>query len=148
MAKYRKSSHTIHVIKYHFVWITKYRYKILEGVIADRARTLIRQVCKRNHVEILKGHIEKDHVHLLVDAPPTLSPSKLMQYIKGVSSRKLQQEFSELNKKYWGRHLWATGYFCATSGTVTDEIIKQYIENHKDEGPEDNFSISGEPTFS
>ena len=88
-------------LKYHFVWITKYRYKVLEGVIADRARTIIRQVCKRNHVEILKGHMEKDHVHLLVDAPPSLSPSKLMQYIKGVSSRKLQQEFTQLNKKYW-----------------------------------------------
>ena len=101
MAKYKRSSHTVHVIKYHFVWITKYRYKVLEGVIADRARTIIRQVCKRNHVEILKGHMEKDHVHLLVDAPPSLSPSKLMQYIKGVSSRKLQQEFTQLNKKYW-----------------------------------------------
>ena len=147
MANYKKSSHTVHAIKLHFVWITKYRYKVLIGPVADRAREVIRQVCQRNKAEIIKGHMEPDHVHLFVDVPPNLPASKLMQYIKGVSSRKLQQEFSDLNKRYWGRHLWATGYFCASSGTVTDEMIKEYLERHKDEGPEDNFSIAGEPDF-
>lgn len=113
-------------------------------MVAERARELIRQVCRRNNVSIVKGHMEADHIHLLVSIPPTLSASKLMQYVKGFSSRKLQQEFSELNKKYCGRHMWATGYFCASSGTVTDEIIKEYIEKHRDSGPDDDFTISGE----
>ncbi len=144
MADYKTSSHTVHAIKLHYVWATKYRYKILEGAIADRARELIRQICKRNQVTIIKGHMEADHVHIFVDVPQNLTPSKLMQYIKGASSRKLQQEYPELNKRYWGRHLWAVGYFCASSGTVTDAMIKEYLERHKDEGPEDNFSIAGE----
>ncbi len=144
MANYKKSSHTVHAIKLHYVWITKYRYKVLIGSIADRARELIRQICKQNRVTIIKGHMEPDHVHLFVDVPPSLAPSKLMQYIKGASSRKLQQEFSELNKRYWGKHLWAVGYFCASSGTVTDEIIKEYLEHHKDENPDDEFFIAGE----
>lgn len=145
MVDYEKGSHTVYKIQLHFVWITKYRYKILQGRIAERARELIRQVCKRSNVEIVKGHMEVDHVHLFVSVPPTLSPSKLMQYIKGSSSRHLQEEFPELNKRYWGRHMWAIGYFCASSGTVTDEMIKQYIENHREESPKDNFLISGEP---
>ena len=143
MADYRKASHTVYDIKLHFVWRSKYRYKVLVGPIADKCRELIRQICKRNNVEIIKGHMEPDHVHLLVSMPPTISPSKLMQYVKGSSSRRLQQEFSQLNKRFWGRHMWSTGYFCASSGTVTDDIIKEYLEKHRDKD-EDNFTISGE----
>lgn len=144
MAEYRKASHTIYDIKLHFVWRTKYRYKILTEQVADRCRELIRQICKRNQVEIIKGRMEPEHVHLLVSVPPTIAPSKLMQYIKGASSRRLQQEFPQLNKRYWGRHMWSTGYFVASSGTVTDEMIKDYLEHHQDED-EDEFTISSEP---
>ena len=144
MGKYEKSSHTIYTIKLHFVWATKYRYKVLKSDIAERARELIKQVCQRNKVQIIKGHMELDHVHLFVETPPTMAPSKLMQYIKGFTSRRLQEEFLELNKRYWGRHIWATGYFCASSGTVTDEMIKEYLDHHKKQNPNDNFSIAGE----
>jgi putative transposase len=71
----------------------------------------------------LAGHISKDHVHLLVSGPPHLSVSKLVQYIKGYSSRKLLMEYKELNKQFWGQHLWARGYFATSSGNVTDEVI-------------------------
>jgi putative transposase len=64
-----------------------------------------------------------------------------MQYIKGRSSRMLQDEFPHLKKRYWGRHLWARGYFCATVGTVTEEMIRQYIENQPTDGPEDAFQV-------
>lgn len=144
MADYRKGSHTIHDIKLHFVWATKYRYKILTEQVADRCRELIRQICKRNRVEIIKGHMEPEHIHLFVSVPPTISPSKLMQYIKGSSSRRLQQEFPYLNKRYWGRHMWRTGYFVASAGTVTEQMIKDYLDHHRDED-EDDFTISGEP---
>ena len=74
---------------------------------------------------------------MLVSAPPHLAPSKLVQYVKGRSSRKLQEEFPELRKRYWGQHLWARGYFAASSGNVTDEIIAQYIENQGKDMPDD-----------
>lgn len=141
MSKYRRGARTIYEIKYHLVWVTKYRYRVLTGEVARRARELVRQTCLSLDVRIEKGHVSKDHVHVLVSSPPTVSPSKLMQRIKGRSSRKLQQEFAHLRKRYWGRHFWARGYFCATSGRVTDEQIKNYIEGHDEEPPDPEFTI-------
>ena len=142
MENYRKGSHTVYDIKYHIVWITKYRKKVLEGAVAERVRELIRQICKANDVEILKGHVSKDHVHLFVSVPPHLSVSQLVQYLKGKSSNKLQLEFRHIQKEYWGRHVWARGYFAASSGNITDEIIKAYIENQDIEKDDDDFKIS------
>lgn len=143
MQHYRKSAHCIYDIKYHIVWITKYRKAILTGKIAERTRELIRGVCKENDVEILAGHVSKDHIHLLVSVPPSLSGSKLVQYLKGYSSRKLQLEYKELNKQFWGKHLWARGYFIASSGNITDEVIADYIRNQdiNENMKNDNFGI-------
>ena len=142
MEHYRKSAHSTYDIKYHLVWITKFRKPVLTGKIAERTRELIRGVCKHNEVEILSGYVSKDHVHLLVP-PPQLSSIKLVQYIKGYSSRKLQMEYKEINKQFWGRHLWARGYFIATTGNVTDEVIAQYIQNQdiEENMKNDNFGI-------
>ena len=143
MAEYREGAHTVYDIKYHLVWVTKYRYQILRGEIAERARDVIRQICMAREIAILKGHVSRDHVHLFVSVPPRISVSRMVQYIKGKSSRQLQMEFSGLRKRYWGQHLWARGYFCASSGTVTDEMIKAYIEQQK-VPPDDGFSVADE----
>ena len=90
---YRLGSHTVYDIKYHLVWVIKYRYKVLAGEIALRTREVIRQVCMSREIKILKGHVSRDHVHLLVSSPPGLSVSQMMQYLKGKSSYVLQQEF-------------------------------------------------------
>jgi putative transposase len=129
MEMYRKSSHTVYDVKYHIVWITKYRKPVLVGLVAERCRELIRQVCRELEVEIIKGHVSKDHIHLFVSVAPNISVSKLLQMLKGRSSRKLLQEDRNLQKQYWGQHLWARGYFVASSGNIMDEIIKEYIEN-------------------
>jgi putative transposase len=139
MENYRRSSHSVYDIKYHIVWITKYRKQVLNGVIAERVRELIREICRANDVEIIKGHVSKDHVHLFVSAPPDISVSKLVQRIKGKSAYKLMQEFKGLNRKFWGRHMWARGYFVASSGNITDEIIMQYIENQGKEPTDEDF---------
>ena len=131
MPEYRKSSHATYDIKYHIIWVTKYRYKILGGKISKRLRELIRQGCDARGIVIVSGNISKDHIHLLLSCPPSLAPSKVVQYLKGRSSRLLQEEFPELKKRYWGQHLWGRGYFCATTGSVTEGIIKQYIENQE-----------------
>ena len=83
MENYRRSSHSVYDIKYHIVWITKYRKPVLRGEIADRVRELIREICKAKNIEIIKGHISRDHVHLFVSVPPHLSVSKLVQSVKG-----------------------------------------------------------------
>ena len=145
MGEYRKTTHCTYDIKYHMVWVTKYRKPVLTGKIAERTREIIRQVCASNDVDILTGHVGKDHIHMLVSVPPHLSASKLVQYMKGNSSHKLQMEYKELNQQYWGRHLWARGYFVASSGNVTDEVIAEYIKNQDIEERQkgDNFEISG-----
>ena len=85
-------------IKYHIVWITKYRKPVLKRPIAERTRELVRMVCAKNDVEILAGHVGIDHIHLLVSVPPYLSVSKLVQDIKGSTSHKLQMEYKELRQ--------------------------------------------------
>jgi putative transposase len=128
MKRYRKTSHAVYDIKFHVVWITKYRKPVLSGDVAIRVRDLIREICKSMDVEIIKGHVSKDHLHLLISVPPHLSVSKLVQGLKGKTSRKLLSEYERLARQFWGRHLWARGYFVASSGTITDEVIAQYIE--------------------
>ena len=125
----RKGSHTQYDIQYHIVWTTKYRYKILKGKIAERLRILIMQGCRARGLTIIRGNITGDHVHLLLSCPPSIAPSKVVQYLKGRSSKILQEEFSQLKRRYWGQHLWSPGYFCRSVGTVTQEIIKAYIED-------------------
>ena len=127
---YSAGSHTVFHHRYHIVWITKYRYKVLEGELRKRIRTIIRQVCKELGVKIIKGVLSKDHVHMFVEIPPHVSVSYFMQRVKGRSSHKVQIEFPELKKRYWGKRFWARGYFCTTSGNITDGVILQYLESH------------------
>ena len=115
MEHYRKSSHTTYDIKYHLVWITEYRKRVLTGEIAKRARELIREICRGCDVQIIKGK----------------------------SSRKMMSEFKTLSRQFWGRHIWARGYFVASSGNVTDEVIMQYIELQGKEPEDGNFRIDG-----
>ena len=142
MAEYESSGHAKYDIKYHMVWITKYRYKVLRGEVAERARELIRQTCQMREVRIVRGAISADHVHMLVSAPPHLAPAKLVQYVKGRSSRRLQQEYPHLRKRFWGRHLWARGYFCATVGAVNERTVREYIESQKWEEDVEGFKIT------
>ena len=138
---YRYGSHTVYTIEYHFVWVTKYRYKVLVGEIGLRVRDLVRQFCEANEIQILKGVVSKDHVHILVSAPPHIAPSDIMRRIKGRSSSKLFDEFPHIKKRYWGRHFWARGYFCATVGQMTEEMIKEYLDHHFEPKKDDGFQI-------
>lgn len=87
------------------------------------------------------GSIGKYHVHMLIGYSPNIAPSKIVQYLKGKLSRLIQDEFPELKKKYWGQHLWAREYFCATVGSVTEETIKRYIASQELNDKEDIFKI-------
>jgi putative transposase len=142
--EYRTGPHTVYDVQYHFVWVTKYRYHVLTGEVAQHARELIRQTCEARNITILGGHISKDHVHLHVSSPPELAPSKIAQYLKGRSSRLIQQEFPHLRKRYWGKHLWARGYFCASVGRVTEKMLAAYIEQQEKALPKDVVTISEE----
>jgi putative transposase len=137
--EYRYGSHTVFNIEYHFVWVTKYRYQVLNGDVALRVRELVRQTCEAFEIQIIKGVVSKDHVHIFVSAPPTMAPSEIMRRIKGRTSSKLFEDFPHLRKRFWGRHFWARGYFCASSGQVTDEMIKNYLDHHFEPKKDDDF---------
>ena len=110
--------------------------------MAERARDLIRQICHTRGVAIIRGAVSPDHIHLLLSAPPVLSPAKLAQDIKGRSSRNLQAEFPDLRKRYWGQHMSARGYFCATVGAVDEATIKAYIESQQWDEDDQGFEIT------
>jgi putative transposase len=143
MQLYRRSSHTVFDCKYHLVWTTKYHKPVLTGRIGTRVRDLIREICETNQVQIIRGHVSKDHIHLFISMPPQISVSKIAQLLKGKTARKILQEFPKLNKQFWGKHFWSRGYFCATSGAITDEMIMAYIENQDDDLDKrgDNFTV-------
>lgn len=138
---YRTGPHTKYKIEYHFVWITKYRFHLLKDDLAIRVREIIRQICTQFEIEIIRGVVSKDHIHILVSAPPTMSPSEIMRIIKGKTSMKIFQDFPHLKKRYWGRHFWARGYFCVTAGELTKEMIKEYLEHHFEAKENSSFEI-------
>lgn len=130
--KTKKTRYAHYNINYHFVWIPKYRRKILVGPVAEELERLIRKVCKEREVEVLSLSVQPDYVHLFVSAPPRHAPSVLINTIKGYTSRYLRQKFPELSKQT-GPRLWTRTYYVGTAGTVSAETIQRYIAECQDE---------------
>jgi putative transposase len=133
MRRYRLGSHTKTDLKVHLIWIPKYRKKVLTGQVAIRARDILRQIAYEHELEVISGKVASDHVHMFIGHHPAQDVSKMVQWLKGISSRILLSEFAHLRKQFWGRHLWARGYLAVSSGNITDEMIQQYIEEHEGE---------------
>ena len=129
--EYRKTSNAKYDLKVHLIWVTKYRYKVLVEKVKERIRELIRQTCDSMDIQIVRGHISTDHVHLYISYPPQCSVTEIVKSLKGRSSRKIQEEFPQLGKQYWGNHFWAIGYAAFSAGDVTDDMIREYIKNHE-----------------
>ena len=143
MRTYRRAAHSVYELHYHFVFTTKYRKPVLRGEVAVEVRDLIRQICRSHDIDILAGHVRPDHVHLLLSVPPHLAPSRVMQAIKGKTSHHLLMDRRKLREEFWGRHLWARGYFVCSSGNVTDEMIQEYIRTQGAEPQDDErFKVS------
>jgi putative transposase len=130
---YRLGAHTKCDLKVHVVWIPKYRKPVLTGDVALRVRDLIRTIASEHELEIISGKVARDHVHVFLSYRPTQKVSQVMQWLKGISSRVLLQEFPRLRKQFWGRHVWARGYLAVSSGTMSDDMIQQYIDEQQGE---------------
>ena len=129
---HRAGSHSVHSLEVHPVWITKYRYHVLTGDIQLRCRDILRQVCNTLDIQILKGVVSKDRIHLHLSYPPGISISDTVKRLKGRSSRMLLQEFAELGRRYWGSHFWGIGYGSWSVGNITDELLQNCLNHHKD----------------
>jgi putative transposase len=141
MKENRKGSHTTSRLTAHIVWVTKYRYHVLQGDIKIRSRDLLVQICDSEDVRILKGVVSKDHVHMHIEYAPRLALSDLVKRLKRRSARLIQQEFPHLEKRYWGRHFWATGYGAWSTGNITEEAVQEYLEHHRQQSNKDNNSF-------
>ena len=133
-------SHTKWKCQYHIVFIPKYRKKILFGQLKQDVREIITTLCKYKDVEIISGAVCSDHVHLGVSIPPKMSVSSFMGYLKGKSTLMLYDRHPKLQSK-WDKAFWARGYYVATVGNVTEDVVKKYIEEQSEESrKEDNPS--------
>lgn len=140
MKDHKSTSRSVWDCKYHLVWSTKYRYPVLVGDVGERTRELLGEIARSQEMTIYAGAINRDYVHMLISMPPYRSASKAVQYLKGKSSHRWS-EFLGVRKRYWGQHLWSRGYWVASSGNVTDEVWKKYIEDQKPEVPDDEFKV-------
>ena len=130
--RYWSGAHTRHRLRYHLVWIPKYRKRVLTGAVAVRLDILLRQACEVNDWETHELSIQPDHVHLLLQIPPRQSVSNAVQLLKGGTSRVLRAEFPELDEFLWGDQFWADGYFAETVGTVEEDVVRRYIRNQRE----------------
>ena len=112
----------------------------------QRARDILRQIAMEHEIEIISGKVSSNHVHMFISYRPTQNVSKIMQWLKGISSRILLSEFPHLKKQFWGKHLWARGYLAVISGNITDEMIQKYIEEQEGEPVTDDSRFQIDPS--
>ena len=146
MRRYQLGTHTKSDLKVHLIWIPKYRKKVLVGPVAVRARDVLRQIALEHELDIITGKVASDHVHMFISYRPSQDVSKIVQWLKGISSRILLSEFPHLKKQFWGRHLWARGYLAVSSGNITDEMIQQYIQEQEGEPVTDDSRFEIDPS--
>jgi len=146
MRLYKLGAHTKTDLKVHLVWVPKYRKRVLTGQVAIRVRDLLRQIALEHEIEIITGKVASDHIHMFVSYRPTQNVSKIVQWLKGISSRMMLSEFPHLKKRFWGRHLWARGYLAVSSGNITDKMIQQYIEEQEGEPVTDESRFQIDPS--
>ena len=132
MGNFLKTSHVVYRCEYHFLWVPKYRYKVLVEEVRERLKDILTELCEWQEITILEGAIKEDHVHMYLSVPPKHSPSHVMKILKGKSAEYLAREFPEMAKKYRGMHIWARGYCVSTVG-LNEEVIKEYIRKHQEE---------------
>ena len=124
----RKNRYAHCTLNYHFVWCTKHRRKALTGEVAERLRMIVDDIAGQMGFDVISLEIQPDHVHLFISAPPKYSPAKIINAVKGASSRRLRNEFPELRSTVNEETLWTRTYYVGTAGHVSSETIQRYIE--------------------
>lgn len=146
MRLYKLDAHTKTDLKVHLIWIPKYRKRVLTGQVAIGTRDILRQIALEHEITIITDKVSSDHIHMFIAYPPTQNISKIMQWLKGISSRLLLAEYPHLKKQFWGRHLWARGYLAVSSGNITDEMINEYIQEQEGEPVTDDSRFLIDPS--
>ena len=132
LSEYKRTNHTEWDCKYHIIFIPKYRKKVLYGKLRDRLGVVFRQLAHRKECEIEEGHLQADHVHMMISIPPKYAVSQVIGYIKGKSAIHIARRYSERKRNFVGQHFWARGYFVSTVGR-DEEVIREYIRHREQE---------------
>ena len=128
MSRFRKLTHAIWHCQYHIVWVPKYRYRVLDGLVGHEAAVCIRIFAEQSGCEVVELNVQRDHVHVILMVPPKLSISELVGRLKGRSAIRILKQFSDLRqKRYWGNHFWSPGYCVDTVG-MDAEMIRKYVK--------------------
>ena len=133
----KSTRHTVYDIKYHIVWVPKYRKEILTKEVQKRVKEIFQEIAKQYEFEIEAMEIMPEHVHIFLGALPRYSPSEIVNVLKGISSRKVFEEFPWIKQYLWAGEFWSDGYFVRTVGDkVTTELIKRYIKYQHQTSPQ------------
>ena len=146
MRRYRVGAHPRYDLRVHLVWVPKYRKRVLTGAVAVRARDPSRQVAAENDPRIVSGKVAADHVHLFISYRAHQNISRIVRRLEGTSSRLLLQEFPHPERQFRGRHFWARGSFAVASGTITDDMIDEDINEQEGEPVEDDGRFQIDPS--
>ena len=134
MSPIKRTKHAVYDLKYHFVWIPKYRKKLLTGQVAKYVRKVFARIAEEYGWEIEEMAVQPDHVHLFLHIPPKYAPARVVQVMKSISARETFAQFPHLRQQLWAGEFWSDGYFVRSVGDeVTAEVIKTYIRYQKAE---------------
>jgi len=134
MAELRRTGHAVYELKYHFVFVPKYRRNVLKGSVAEKLKEVLKKVAEIYEFEIIEQEVKEDRVHIFLSMPPRYSPAEMVRIVKSISRNELYKEFPRLRKECWGYKLWADGYFVRAVGEkVVAEEIRRYIRYQRRE---------------
>lgn len=134
MSPIKRTKHAVYDLKYHLVWVPKYRKKIFTKEIEEVAREIFKEIAEQYEFEIDEMEVAVDHVHIFLVAPPRYSPARVVQILKSISAREIFKKFPRLRKQLWAGELWNDGYFARTVGDkVTSDVIRRYIKYHNND---------------
>jgi putative transposase len=125
----RRGNHSVYTLQFHYVACVKYRRKVIDHAVSLRLKEFNREVAEAFGIEIVEQETAKDHIHILFSGKPQIALSRFINSLKAVSARRIFREFPDLRKKLWKGHFWSPSYFLASTGQVTIEDLKRYVEN-------------------
>ena len=132
---HKTSSSSVYEIYYHIIWCPKYRKAVLVSPIKEFLENVLKTVAETKGWEIKALEVMPDHIHLFISVPPKVAPTELVKPLKGISARRIFQEFSKLKKKeFWGGQLWSPSYYVGTAGHISADSVEKYIAGTKNRG--------------
>ena len=138
----RRTKHAVYDLKYHIVWIPKYRREVLDKEVSEYLKVVFNKIAEEYGFRIDTMEVMEDHVHIFVEVPPRYSPARVVQIMRSISARETFSKFPDLRKRLWAGELWNDGYFVRSVGDkVTADIIRRYIEYqaHEDDSVQLNM---------